>query len=557
MPVAVLFCVSVPRPAIGAIRSFGMVRVKFSFSRLYSRVSLAWSLGTAAGACLLGVLIASPSATAQPAPELPPVIDGRMELTTRAALQLAVERNAQILLTRLQSEVTRQLAAAESTIYDPLAFSTVRRDYKRRQRTADEILSSLNSPNPQEFENQGQNAIEAGVRKRVVTGGEVGFSVRTNRRRSNLSQQTESDPEQRAALVLTVKQPLLRGFGREVVETDMRVAELDAQASRIEFLQQIERVSAEVLTAYWQLVRSLETAEVLRRSRDGARSLLADVESRIVIGRVAPLGAIEARSALLLREAELARAEQGVVENEARVRALLRLDGGSVGVGTYRLLPTTSLRVFDHRPDVSATALDRIVERWPPMRIAKVRRDQALTRLNFAADQRRPNVELQASYSTNGQAYDFDRAWELARETKFPEWFVGVNMEVPLLGNRRAGAQFEAQTLRVRQSDEEIRAVRHGLTVDLISRVEQLAAARDEVARLRAEVDLRARLVEIERMQLGLGISRVGQVLEREKDFVESSVRLVDAEARVALLLTGIMLADGSLLPAHAIEVEE
>jgi hypothetical protein len=58
-------------------------------------------------------------------------------------------------------------------------------------------------------------------------------------------------------------------------------------------------------------------------------------------------------------------------------------------------------------------------------------------------------------------------------------------------------------------------------------------------------------------MQLGLGVSRVGQVLEREKEFVESSVRLVEAEARVALLLTGIMLADGSLLPAHAIEIEE
>jgi hypothetical protein len=63
--------------------------------------------------------------------------------------------------------------------------------------------------------------------------------------------------------------------------------------------------------------------------------------------------------------------------------------------------------------------------------------------------------------------------------------------------------------------------------------------------------------VEIERMQLGLGISRVGQVLEREKEFVESSVRLVEAESRIALLLTGIMLADGSLLPAHAIEIEE
>jgi hypothetical protein len=49
----------------------------------------------------------------------------------------------------------------------------------------------------------------------------------------------------------------------------------------------------------------------------------------------------------------------------------------------------------------------------------------------------------------------------------------------------------------------------------------------------------------------------VGQVLEREKDFVESSVRRVEAEARIALLLTGIMLADGSLFPIHAIEIEE
>ncbi|MEN9774137.1 MAG: hypothetical protein RL322_1207 [Pseudomonadota bacterium] len=488
--------------------------------------------------------------------DLPPVIDGRMSLSTRRVLQLALDRNAQILLNRLQSEAARQQATAESALYDPLAFGVFRREYKLRQRTADEILAAINSPNPQEFESQEQNSGEAGIRKRVATGAEVGFSVRTNRRRSNLSPQTEQDPEQRAALVITLKQPLMRGFGREIVETDLRVAELEAQASRLEYLQQIERASAETLTAYWQLARGLDTAEVLRRSRDGARSLLADVESRIAIGRVAPIGALEARSALLLREAELARAEQSVFDSEARLRSLLRIEHEPLQPA-FRLLPSTSLRAFDHRPDVSAVALDRIVARWPAARIARVRRDQALTRLNFASDQRRPNVELQASYSTNGQAYDFDRALELARGTKFPDWFVGMSVEMPLAGNRRARAQFEAQALRVRQSDEELRAIRTGLTLDLVSRVEQLGVSRDEVARLRAEVDLRARLVEIERMQLGLGISRVGQVLEREKEFVESSVRLVEAEARVALLLTGIMLADGSLLPAHAIEIEE
>jgi outer membrane protein TolC len=479
-----------------------------------------------------------------------------MELSTRQLLQLAVERNAQMLLARIQSEVAAQLAAAETAIYDPVAFSGLRREYRKRQRTADEILSTLNSPNPQEFESQELNSGEGGVRKRVFTGGELGFTVRTTRRRSNLAPQTAEDPEQRSALVLTVKQPLLRGFGRDIVETDLRVAELDARASRVEYMQQIERLSAEAMTAYWQLVRARDSAAVLRRSRDGARSLLQDVESRIEIGRVAPLGAIEARGALLLREAELARAEQSIFESEARIRALLRLDP-ALGARSYRLSPTTPFRALDHAPDVSEAALARILDRWPAVRIATLRREQAVTRLNFASDQRRPSLELQASYSTNGQAYDFDRALELARTSRFPDWFVGVNLEMPLLGNRRASAQFEAQVLRLRAADEELRAVRAGLSIDLISRVEQLMSARDEVARLQSEVDLRARLVEIERMQLGLGISRVGQVLEREKEFVESSVRQVEAESRIALLLTGIMLADGSLLPAHAIEIEE
>ena len=74
-------------------------------------------------------------------------------------------------------------------------------------------------------------------------------------------------------------------------------------------------------------------------------------------------------------------------------------------------------------------------------------------------------------------------------------------------------------------------------------------------AQLASPAGARARR-ELEQRQLSLGISRVGQVLQREADFVESSLRMVESETRAALLLTGIMLADGSLLPRHAIEVE-
>jgi outer membrane protein TolC len=346
-------------------------------------------------------------------------------------------------------------------------------------------------------------------------------------------------------------------MGRQVVETDMEVARLDGEIALLDYRQQLERVSAEALSAYWQLQRAREVLVVLARSRDTSRSLLRDIESRVEVGRVAPIGAVEARGALMLREAEIARTEQSLRDAEARIKGLLRATGEERRPEALKIIANTPARKFDYQPDTSITAIERAVDRWPAVRIAALRRDQSVVRLNFADNQRRPSLDLQASYSTSGMAYEFGRAWEFARTTRFPDWYVGVNFEVPLVGNRKANSLYEAQALRLRQSEEELNSVRAGIAIDLRARLDQLISSRDEIGRYAAEVDLRRQLLELERRQLSLGVSRVGQVLQREADFVESSLRMIESETRAALLLTGIMLADGSLLPRHSIEVEQ
>ncbi|MBU6191474.1 MAG: TolC family protein, partial [Betaproteobacteria bacterium] len=249
--------------------------------------------------------------------------------------------------------------------------------------------------------------------------------------------------------------------------------------------------------------------------------------------------------------------EQSLRDAEARIKGLLRATGEERRPEALKIIANTPARKFDYQPDMSITAIERAVDRWPAVRIAALRRDQSVVRLNFADNQRRPSLDLQASYSTSGMAYEFGRAWEFARTTRFPDWYVGVNFEVPLIGNRKANSIYEAQALRLRQSEEELNSVRAGIAIDLRSRLEQLISSRDEIGRYAAEIDLRRQLLELERRQLSLGVSRVGQVLQREADFVESSLRMIESETRAALLLTGIMLADGSLLPRHSIEVEQ
>ena len=488
--------------------------------------------------------------------ELGPLAPGqnRIELDPALLLQMVVERNAQILMARMQARASGLVAEGERALYDPVLYGTMRREGRARQRTGDEIITTPSLA--LELLDEDVNTLESGIKQRASTGAELSMSVRLNRRRSNLVPTTGIHPEQRQALVVTVRQPLMKGMGRQVVETDMEVARLDGEIALLDYRQQLERISAEALTAYWQLQRAQEVLVVLAQSRDTSRSLLRDIESRVEVGRVAPIGAVEARGTLMLREAEIARTEQSLRDAEARIKGLLRATGEERRPDALRVFATTPARKFDYQPDASIVALERAVDRWPAVRIAALRRDQSVARLNFADNQRRPTLDLQASYSTSGLAYDFGRAWEFARTSRFPDWFVGVNLEVPLVGNRKASALYEAQALRLRQNEEELNGIRAGIAVDLRSRLDQLVSSRDEIGRYAAEVDLRKQLVDLEKRQLSLGISRVGQVLQREADFVESSLRMIESETRAALLLTGIMLADGSLLPRHAIEVE-
>lgn len=493
------------------------------------------------------------------AAELGPLAPGsdQLELDPTQLLQLVIERNAQILMSRMQARASGLVAEGERAVYDPVLFSSLRREGRARQRTGDEIITTLNAPTQNELLDEDANSLESGLRQRASTGAELSMSVRLNRRRNNLVPMTATHPEQKQALVVSVRQPLMRGMGRQVVETDMEVARLDGEIALLDYRQQLERVSAEALTAYWQLQRAREVLTVLARSRDTSRSLLRDIESRVEVGRVAPIGAVEARGALMLREAEIARTEQSLRDAEARIKGLLRATGEERRPEALKIIANTPARKFDYQPDTSVTAIERAVDRWPAVRIAALRRDQSVVRLNFADNQRRPSLDLQASYSTSGMAYEFGRAWEFARTTRFPDWYIGVNFEVPLVGNRKANSLYEAQALRLRQSEEELNSVRAGIAIDLRARLDQLISSRDEIGRYAAEVDLRRQLLELERRQLTSGISRVGQVLQREADFVESSLRMIESETRAALLLTGIMLADGSLLPRHSIEVEQ
>jgi outer membrane protein TolC len=490
-------------------------------------------------------------------PEIP--FQGEFQLTPRLLLQLTLARNADALYSQLASEVAGHLAQAELGLFEVVAYGGLRHEDRKRQRTAQEKESSLVTSGQSVLDEQVETG-EMGLKRKLGSGGELSLSYRLTKRSNNLiekvnaSSTNPTDTEYDGALALTFKQPLLRGFGSAAVEADRKIAELDWAIGKQQYKQQMLRSGSEALAAYWQLYRA---HEALRIRQDALRKAVAaqdDIETRIAGGRLPPRTVLEARSAVSSRMAEKLRAEQSVNEAESKIKTLLNLAGAAYG--GLRLLPgQQSAQTQAPAPaPADAQRLEQVLQSWPSYRIADLKRQQGMIRLDFASNQKRPVLDLAASCSSTYLSTSGRDTSEKVFSRDYPDCYIGLNLEIPIEGNLRAKSQLQAQRVRLSQSDVEIEAVRATLANDLELRARQLDRAIMEVAEYRKDVDLRAQMLEMEQKQFQFGMSRLSQVIARENELNASRESLLDSQARLELARVALQVADGSLFGEYAVE---
>lgn len=470
-------------------------------------------------------------------------------------LQLALAHNADLQFARLQAGIAAEGYNAETGLYRPVGYASLRREGRSRPRTVEERLTAALGGIARLDETV--LGSEVGVRMRAPTGAEASLAWRSTQKRSNVIASatfSPSDSESNAALVLTLRQPLMRGAGRDVVETDLRVAEAEREVGRWQHRQQLLKVASDALNAYWALQRAVAAQQLRQQAVDNAQALMADTRMRIDGGRLPPAAADEARVALATREVELARGAQAVAEAEARLRVLLDLppeDGG------WRLAPMPPM-AMDALGVAGANArLPEALAAWPPLRMAQWRRIQAEHRQRLADDRVLPAFDLAFSYSTHALEYEHLDAATEALKGRNPDWSIGVSFEVPIGGDPRAKAQQRAQLLRLEQAELEVRSVRQALASDLFNRVQQRDAVARELAQLQADLDARRALLAADRAQYDTGSAPLNRLLRRESDVLDAELRLADGEARLALADVALQLADGTLLAAHRVEIDD
>ena len=514
--------------------------------------STGWIAGVvvAAGLAWAGSVQAQPAGGATPVPDAQPAAAQATVLQPRTVAQLLVTRSLELAYARDSVSIARALFKAEAALYEPVLFGAIRRTRTDRQRTAQEILNDALNKDIGMFTKLEERtlALELGVRQKISTGGEVSGAVRTRTIDGNHPTVYPDEVRASSALVVTLRQPLLRGRGAGYTETDLRVAELESQIAAWQFRQQLQKVVGEGLSLYWQAWVAAESRKLRDELVRTSTVQLEDARQRVRAGRMAERVVAEVERLRLDRLSEAVRAAQA--HDDARVRLLSALNLDASQLDDMTLQPADAGQV----PQTLERIEERALAQWPPYQVARLRREQGLVRLAFARDQVKPAVDVQFSYTSSGTQSTVSSSLSTVSRNGFPEWSVGLNVELGAFGGRKAQAQVLAQQLRVTQSDAEIEAITSAFTNDLSARLWALASAQRDLELRRSELAMRRQFLEEERRRLVAGVGLPASLMLAEDDLIESDIRVLEAVGRLETVRLSLALANGTLLDVHGVE---
>lgn len=461
-----------------------------------------------------------------------------------AFAQTLVQRNLELQYAKRSVDVAHALARGESGVYEPIVFGGVKHTDTQRQRSVEEVAANIFA-NSQSLLDEESRLIELGVKARTGWGGDLSLSAQRAQRRSNILLNSGTQLEVNAGIALSYRQPLARGRGAGAVETDWKVAQLEARATAWQYRQQLQKIVAEGLSLYWQIETADRIVAARQRLVELAAALVESVRQRVAAGKLAPLAVGEIEREHALRQGDLLRAEQ--TRDELRLRMMSSLNADSQHWNVLRLAAD-----YGQTKPLPTTALEAALAKWAPLRVAQLRQEQGRLRLAYAENQALPTADLVLTHRQSGLA-DSTGAWAIAKSNRYPEWSLGLNVELGVWGERRAAAQQLAQQERVRQSQFEIDAIRIAFRNDWFSRQRAWTRVQQEIGVLKTEVQRRWDAWQAQGQRQALGMGGESSVWTAQQDWLDSQVRLLDAQGRGEAARLSLLLAQGDLLAQYHI----
>ncbi len=348
---------------------------------------------------LLLTLAATQAAFAQPPQRVGVAADKQTILTLRDAVTMALENNRDIEIERLNTQLNEFDLRAAKGVYDPSLTSQM--FYQRQTLPVASILAGGENGRLQTSDFTGAAILS----KRLPwQGGSVRVSFDQNRSTSqNLF--NALNPQFTSQLAVEFTQPLFRNRKIDAERRQIRIASKRLDLSDSQFRQRAIEIIAAVERAYWDLVFARRDAEIKRESIALARTQLEHNERLVKEGAMAPADVVSTRVEVERRTDEAEAAVEVIQRVENALKALMLPTGiGNSEQWSTALVPAEQPQLKNEAALPVDDALRMAFNNRQEMEQYRLRKDLNKVDVDYYRDQTKPQIDLIASYGTQGLA---------------------------------------------------------------------------------------------------------------------------------------------------------
>ena len=472
-----------------------------------------------AAACLGG----APPVAAQP----PAANTAQMlRLSADDAVTMAIDRNLELASARIDPRIGDTQVAAAAGAFRPV-FSTGLARNNQLQPPA-----SLLVPEPARTD---AITSSTGLSQKLPwfgTSYEVAWTAAHTDSNSALN---SYNPVLESGLSLSVSQPLVRNLAIDDARQRLATTRLDRDVADTRLRETLTRTAADVRAAYWHLVDARANVEARMSALALADELVRVNKARVDAGDAPPIDLVAAQAEVAADREQLIAAQTAVKNAEDDLRTLI-FDTSEAGVWEVQVIPTDLPQAAADIPALDAAVTAALRDRADLAR-ARAEVERGGLDLRFAANQKLPDVRLNASYVASGlggtqvlrtggfpgtivgegSGIGFGSVLNQLLTGRYDTWSVGVSVNYPL-GHAVEDANYARARLERERSAADLKSAEGQVVKQVRTAWRAIEMNAKTIETTRAARDLAEQRLDAERKRFDVGMSTSFLVIQAQRD---------------------------------------
>jgi outer membrane protein len=492
---------------------------------------------------------------------LPEPVNGEIHLSLKEAIALALANNADLNVFVNAAEAQRYNLMVSKGIFDPNLSMSAIRNHSETPATSTLVgaaVNTLDTFNPQ-----------AQVQQLTPLGGTFTLGYAANRTGTN-SSFSYINPSFSSSWLLSLSQPLLRNFGITPTYWQIKISRNTQDSAYLDFVKSVETVVDAVDQAYWDLVYTIENAEVKRESLRIAQDLNRITKIKIDVGSLAPIDIVQTEVGVAQAEQDIITAEGLIGDAQDRLKRALNFDQDRWT--SLPIAPTDKVEADENVKINIEDAIRTALEKRPEMQQSLLATNSARTTYDYWRNESLPGLNLVGSFGTlgiggtihildqNGNEIQqipggFGDAWSNMTSARNKNWSFGLTFNYPIL-NRVGRGNLGAAKYNYESTRAKLTQTEQNVLLDVRSAVRAIDTAAKSIVAARKGRELAERNLDAERKKFENGMSTTFQVNQIQRDLSVARTTEMQALAVYRKAISTFHLDVADILEWKSVQVE-